>query len=144
MFWCISDKYCGSASTPCVFHGKYVCLRFVDVFWYVLVYFWQVLCFCVDSDCFFHEKITFLSIWEASESYLGGIWEATDRPGLPGCPEPPGINILLKKWRKNAKVPLKYQFYDLFLKVTSRFIDSLQCLLLPGSVHGLRQTSRAL
>ena len=43
-----------------------------------------------------------------------------------------------------AKVPLKCQFYYVFLRVGVRILEKTEVKMLPGSVTGSRQPSRAL
>ena len=73
-------------------------------------------------------------IWEASlEASLGGIWETWGPQGLPGGPEPCQLIKVMPLSNGMARVLLKCQFYDVFLKVTSTLMGNLQQLLLAGA-----------
>ena len=71
------------------------------------------------------------TFWETSGRHLGGIWEASGRPGLPRRSQGDLSGLSLKKLStSHAKCSFrkKHQFYGVFLKVTSPLMVNLQQL----------------
>ena len=79
---------------------------------------------------------------EASGTRLGGIWEASGSQSRPeearGSFEPK----IDTPPQQNAKVPLKCQFYDAFLRVGVTKYCKLQYKMLAGSSAGATKDSR--
>ena len=86
-------------------------------------------------------------IWESFWSHLGAIWDPFGRH-LGGWRLKRHLearsHIMCLTLEQNAKVPLTFKFYEVFLRVPSIMTAYLQQDLLPGSVPDPGYSSRAL
>ena len=82
-------------------------------------------------------------IWESSGRHLVAIWRHLGGWRLKRHLEARS-HIMCLTLEQNAKVPLKLQFYNVFLRVPSIMTAYLQQDLLPGSVPDPGYSSRAL
>ena len=85
-------------------------------------------------------------IWELFGSYLAAIWELSESQqgylGSQGALSHLG-SYFVENWRKNAKVPLKCQFYDVFLRVGVTKHRKLHSKMLRGSRRRIQPGSKA-